>query len=105
MLKLQTAVGLNRQRRLRLRGLRISSHIFRPSGERAAQRTEALIELGKEVEKAAAAEKRPCTPIIYQGDDECRYNDQYWDDCLHFSPTGSDKLGQLVFTAITAAGL
>ena len=73
--------------------------------ERAAQRTKALIELGKEVEKAAAAEKRPCTPIIYQGDDECRDNDQYWDDCLHFSPAGSDKLGQLVFTAITAAGL
>jgi lysophospholipase L1-like esterase len=72
---------------------------------KAAERTAALAALGELVAAAAAAEGRPVTPILRQGDDLCTDHDWLWDDCLHLSPRGSDKLGELVFDAITAAGL
>lgn len=73
--------------------------------KRALERIQAMDELGQLVVEAAAADGRAATPIVRQGDDACLEQDCLWDDCIHFSPAGSDKLGELVFDAIVTAGL
>ena len=65
----------------------------------AAARTAAMAALGATVEQAAAG--RPTVAAMPQDDAHAAH----WDDCLHFSPAGSDALGDRVFAAIAAAGL
>jgi len=87
----------------------LAHHGMVPAAE-AEPRREAITGLAAALRERCELEGRPCVDLravlpLGREPVEQRRNAELWDDCLHFSPRGSDRVGDAVYEVLRKHGV